>query len=486
MHKYVYNSSAGSLRSAEKGINMRRLICCFLCIAIVLGMTACIRNNPPDNPVPIQPEATNTANPDQTEGTDPHFTDVPATDYVTDPAFTDDPSTGDPETDVPETPAGDTALPETEAPTADVTSAPTPTPTPKPTAAPNVETHPYPTDPTEIRYAEAGKALFRKLRSMPEYANLSIAARRGYPYLIAINTAQYKCTVTVYCVDEEGNYTRPYLAIVCSTGRVYDNLATPLGVFNTRAKYSWHTLAGPCYGQYCTRITGSVLFHSVPYYTLHKYDLEYKQYNKLGRQASMGCVRLPCSDAKWIYDNCPVGTTVVIYSDSSSAGPMGQPTPLRLNVDDPVWRGWDPTDPDRYNPWGDEYKSGYTIRSQIAQADYEYAMAHGLWNGTINHSEQPTPTPEGFTTPTPTPAPTDTPAPTPEPTPTPIETPVITSPPTDEPTPTPAVPTVPPTDTPAPTPVPTPAPTPEPTPEPPPTVDPGTTKPPEGSIHIWD
>lgn len=470
---------------------MRRLLCCLLCIAIAFGMTACIRNNPPDNPEPIQPAATDTTGPDQTESIDSQLpeTEAPATGAVdTETPETEIPDTGDPVSD---TPGAETAQPDTEAPTASVSAAPTPTP--KPTAAPNVETHPYPTDPTEIRYAEAGKALMRKLQSMPEYSNLNIAARRGYPYLIAINTAQYKCTVTVYCVDESGYYTRPYLAIVCSTGRAYDNLATPTGVFNTRAKYSWHTLAGPCYGQYCTRITGSVLFHSVPYYTLHKYDLEYKQYNKLGRQASMGCVRLPCSDAKWIYDNCPVGTTVVIYNDSSSAGPMGQPTPLRLDVNDPVWRGWDPTDPDRYNPWGDEYKAGYTIRSQIAQADYEYAMAHGLWNGTINHSEQPTPTPEGFTTPTPTPAPTDTPEPTPEPTPTPIETPVITSPPTDEPTPTPAVPTVPPTDapptdgpTPTPTPTPTPKPTPEPTPEPTPTQDPSDTKPPEGSIHIWD
>ena len=74
-----------------------------------------------------------------------------------------------------------------------------------------------------------------------------------------------------------------------------------------------------------------------------------EQYNKLGRLASLGCVRLPCNDAKWIYDNCPIGTQVVIYSDSSSAGPMGQPTPLRLDVNDIFMRGWDPTDPDRYN-----------------------------------------------------------------------------------------------------------------------------------------
>ena len=329
--------------------------------------------------------------------------------------------------------------------------------------------NPYPTDPTEIRYAEAGKRLMNKLKSMPEYENLNLRVRRGYPYLIAINKAQYINTVTVYCADENGNYTRPYLAIVCSAGN-----ATPLGIFNTTARYSWHTLVGPCYGQYCTRIYEGFLFHSVPYYTLHKYDLEYKQYNKLGRLASKGCVRLPCNDAKWIFDNCRVGTTVVIYSDSSSAGPMGQPTPLRLDVNDIFMRGWDPTDPDRYNPWGDEYKAGYTIRSILAQTDYEYAMAHHLWDGSINRPEQPTPTPDLPATPTPTPVPSETPTPTPEPseTPTPIpsETPTPTPEPTPTPTPTPepATPTPPPEEG-RPTPEPT---TPEPT-EPPAALLPG-------------
>ncbi|MBQ7060988.1 MAG: L,D-transpeptidase family protein, partial [Clostridia bacterium] len=359
---------------------MKRALSLVLCLLFIFGAFACARKTPADNgddpttiPISSSDEPVVTVEPD---------TEVPATDAATEPPATDIIDTELPTEEVV------TAEPVTEAPTEVPT--PTPTPAPTPTLAPRPEGHPYPTDPTEIRYAEAGKALMRQLQSMQLYSNLNINARRGYPYLIAINTAQYRCTVTVYCVDEEGKYTRPYLAIVCSTGRVYDNYSTPLGVFNTRAKYSWHTLVGPCYGQYCTRITDNVLFHSVPYYTMHKYDLEYRQYNRLGNQASMGCVRIPCNDAKWIFDNCPVGTTVVIYSDSSSAGPMGQPTPMRLDVDDLFMRGWDPTDPDRYNPWGDDYKAGYTIRSQIAQADYEYAIAHGTWNGTINHPEAPT------------------------------------------------------------------------------------------------
>lgn len=422
---------------------MRRIICIMLCLAVLVGAAACNKKidpvGPDETPVPISTNSTET---------EPAET-VPATPVTDDPEVTDDVTAGPTEPPVTDIVTG---APETVVPTNTPSSAPS---TPKPTAAPNVSCHPYPTDPTEIRYAEAGKALMRKLMAMPEYENLNINARRGYPYMIAINKAQYKNTITVYCVDENGQYTRPYLAIVCSAGN-----ATPLGVYNTRAKYSWHQLVGPCYGQYCTRIYENFLFHSVPYYTMHKYDLEYKQYNKLGRLASLGCVRLPCNDAKWIYDNCPIGTQVVIYSDSSSAGPMGQPTPLRLDVNDIFMRGWDPTDPDRYNPWGDEYKAGYTIRSEIARADYEYAMAHHLWDGTINRPEQPTPTPNMSPTPTPTA----------EPTPTSEPTPVVT--PTAEPTPTQQIPTPGPILTPTPVPSETPKPTPEPTPRPTPTAEP--------------
>ena len=49
-------------------------------------------------------------------------------------------------------------------------------------------------------------------------------------------------------------------------------------------------------------------------------------YNNLGTRQSHGCIRLACNDAKWIFDNVPHGTTVVIYDNWSSVGPLGKPT----------------------------------------------------------------------------------------------------------------------------------------------------------------
>lgn len=80
------------------------------------------------------------------------------------------------------------------------------------------------------------------------------------PYYIKINRQQ-NC-VTVYALDSKGKYTKPVKAFACSVGV---NNATPTGTFSIPAKYRWHTLMGGVYGQYCSRIHGGVLFHSVFY-----------------------------------------------------------------------------------------------------------------------------------------------------------------------------------------------------------------------------
>ena len=146
--------------------------------------------------------------------------------------------------------------------------------------------------------------------------------------------------------SENGEYTVPYKAMICSTG-LYN--ATPRGTFHLSTKYLWRELYGKVYGQYATRITGGVLFHSVPYYKKSKSALCTEKYNKLGQQASMGCVRLTVEDAKWIADNCPSGTTVEIYEDDDP-GPLGKPEAAHIDTDSPN-KGWDPTDPDVENPW---------------------------------------------------------------------------------------------------------------------------------------
>ena len=208
----------------------------------------------------------------------------------------------------------------------------------------------------------------------------AIKEQPGWKYWLCVNRAA--STVTVYTPDENGEYTVPYMAFVCSGGT-----DTPTGYFETPVNYEWRLLAGPSYGQYSTRIWSAYLFHSVPYYSQHKDDIEYVEYNKLGSIASLGCIRLQVVDVKWIYDNCPIGTPVFIYDDENCPGPMGKPGTIYIDPDDTELRGWDPTDPDTQNPWEDKYRTGTAIRSDAAWVEYYNAVSLGTWDDSISPTD---------------------------------------------------------------------------------------------------
>lgn len=150
-------------------------------------------------------------------------------------------------------------------------------------------------------------------------------------YVLRVNKATN--VVTVIVANGEGTFNIAYKRFVCSTGK-----DTPPGTYYTPAKYRWKLLMGPSYGQYSTRIVGGILFHSVPYNKQNPYTLSAKAFNQLGTTCSHGCVRLMCKDAKWIYDNCALGTRVDIISGKD---PLSKPTAPKISTS----QTWDPTDP---------------------------------------------------------------------------------------------------------------------------------------------
>ncbi len=168
------------------------------------------------------------------------------------------------------------------------------------------------------------------------------------PYMVKVNRAA-NCA-TVYEKDADGNFTVPVKAITVSCGKDMASNSTPLGTYQTIENYDWRKMVDGTYGQYAYRIVGSILFHSVPYYSVNKGDLEWEEYNKLGSAASLGCVRMTVADALWLMENCPIGTKVIIYDDAENPGPLGKPDTIKIPADS-EYRGWDPTDPDPENPW---------------------------------------------------------------------------------------------------------------------------------------
>ena len=189
----------------------------------------------------------------------------------------------------------------------------------------------------------------------------NLAGGERNPYSIDVNREQN--IVTVYTYHDEGGYTVPVRAMVCSCGI---DKATETGDFETYFRAEWHALYDNVFGMYTTGIHGDFLFHSVPYEEMMRNDsLESEEFNKLGEEASLGCVRLAVGDAKWVYDNCPIGTQVHIY-DSDKDEPLGKPETIRIADTDIKW---DPTDDNDENPFNDA--------KPTIEADSELSIAVG-------------------------------------------------------------------------------------------------------------
>lgn len=92
----------------------------------------------------------------------------------------------------------------------------------------------------------------------------------------------------------------------CTIGK--PSTPTIVGVFNISGRK-------PGFGtsvysvKYATRIKGPYYYHSILYDSTGKYIKD----GRLGQALSHGCVRLATENAKWIYDNIPDKTTVVIH-----------------------------------------------------------------------------------------------------------------------------------------------------------------------------
>ena len=102
---------------------------------------------------------------------------------------------------------------------------------------------------------------------------------------------------------------------LCSTGK--SSTPTPTGTFtmptgrNANRK-EWYKFGG-VYVKYASRVVNGIYFHSVLFSRRDDNSLQQNTLQLLGHPASHGCIRLEVSNAKWISENCPIGTKVVIH-----------------------------------------------------------------------------------------------------------------------------------------------------------------------------
>ena len=136
-----------------------------------------------------------------------------------------------------------------------------------------------------------------------QIAAKAVAASSATNWLIVVDTSD--CKVAVFA-GSKGNWsTVKYIS--CSPGK--PSTPTVKGEFEVTGR-------GLVFGKsnydcwYYTQFYGDYLFHSVIYNKGSKTSV---QDGRLGMQLSHGCVRLALNEAKWIYDNIPNRTKVIVF-----------------------------------------------------------------------------------------------------------------------------------------------------------------------------
>ena len=151
---------------------------------------------------------------------------------------------------------------------------------------------------TGVADAETQQVLF-SARALPgeEYV---------FPFKLVVDVSDQKVYVYQWTGEK---YEGPIYKFVCASGK--KDTPTPLGTYQAGGKAcdEWYYFKEfHCYAKWAYHIVGGIFFHSNT-----MTEPKGKPSNGgLGHRASHGCVRMKVEEVKWIFDNCPEGTTVVI------------------------------------------------------------------------------------------------------------------------------------------------------------------------------
>ena len=123
------------------------------------------------------------------------------------------------------------------------------------------------------------------------------------PYLIYVNLNDQK----TYVYEGSSNNWTLEKDFPCSSG--IESETTPKGVYTITGRGDWfYSDEYEQGGKYWVQFWGDYLFHSLPYDETQNTIVDYT----LGVPASHGCIRLAVEDSKWLFENMPDDTKVII------------------------------------------------------------------------------------------------------------------------------------------------------------------------------
>ena len=121
-----------------------------------------------------------------------------------------------------------------------------------------------------------------------------------------------------------------------------------IGEYKTNGGYSWLNINGSWH-KYNAQYDNKSWIQSVSYRDKYENTLNKDSYKAIGgKQEAGSCILLYAKDAEWIYNTCNKNTVISIIKGTKN-------DKLPMVVEDTVktvkYCGWDPTDPDKSNPY---------------------------------------------------------------------------------------------------------------------------------------
>lgn len=130
---------------------------------------------------------------------------------------------------------------------------------------------------------------------------------KNQSYHISINVSKSIAIITSKQSNGEESVVRAFNIAV--------NKNIKTGTTAITEKSEWRKLDNGGYSHYSTRLDNSEYICSTAYFTKTVGNMNIEEYNKLGTNVTYGSIFMAPVDAKWIYNNCGINTTVEIADD---------------------------------------------------------------------------------------------------------------------------------------------------------------------------
>lgn len=164
-------------------------------------------------------------------------------------------------------------------------------------------------------------------------------------YLLRVNLAANR--INVFEKSETGAYDKEAKTMYCSS---YANAITNEINYTIIGKNEWQKMQDETFMKYALQLDENLFIGTSPYTSQSNDSLIKDLYNGIGESKTAANIWLNHEDAKWLYENCKAGATVIFYNDETNPGSTGTPFNIKLS-ETAAYPGWDPTNDAEDNPW---------------------------------------------------------------------------------------------------------------------------------------